>query len=229
MVVGSGLLAMSFRSYLNNTSVLIFASGVSNSRSVNEADYNRECELLKSFSDFSGIIVYFSTCSIYDPSLKGSRYIKHKLELEEYIRNTHNKYLIVRLPNIIGAGTNPHTMTNFIYNSILQETKFSVHLNATRYLLHVDDVYTYVDALVSKYENLQNTVNLALYAKISVLEIVKEFESYLNRKANIELIEAGSTYDVVTDKLFSDLGVSVEPDSITALQKMIARSYPKNH
>ena len=85
MVIGNGMIAKRFAAYTGNDQFIIFASGVSNSRTNDTAAYNREAALLldtiKHNKDKT--LVYFSTCSIYDPGEKDSPYVLHKLKMEK--------------------------------------------------------------------------------------------------------------------------------------------------
>ena len=47
MVIGNGMVAKRFESYKTNDQFLIFASGVSNSKNINPAAYERELILLQ--------------------------------------------------------------------------------------------------------------------------------------------------------------------------------------
>ena len=49
MVVGSGLLANTFKSYSDNEDVIIFASGVSNSGCVDLEQFKRELNLVSKY------------------------------------------------------------------------------------------------------------------------------------------------------------------------------------
>ena len=63
MIIGNGLIANSFLdSDLNN--IIIFASGVSNSKEENLLEFDREKKLLLRiiYENFNKKIVYFSTC-----------------------------------------------------------------------------------------------------------------------------------------------------------------------
>jgi nucleoside-diphosphate-sugar epimerase len=118
MIVGNGLIAKAFYdNYANRDDVLIFASGVSNSSNIDPKEFIREKTLLKSFLTERKKIVYFSTCSIEDPSLENSPYILHKLEMEELVKGV-NDYLIFRLPQLAGKTDNPNTLLNFLYRKI---------------------------------------------------------------------------------------------------------------
>ncbi len=102
MVIGNGLIANSFcKAYGNDPKVLVFASGVSNSRCTDVKEFQREFQLVKDNSNFNGLFIYFSTCSIEDPSLRNSQYIKHKNKIELYISQNITNYLKIRLSYFI--------------------------------------------------------------------------------------------------------------------------------
>ena len=62
MVIGNGLLANTFRKYEDSDSIIIFASGVSNSKEINKSEFKREFDLLKTMLVFKETkkIIYFS-------------------------------------------------------------------------------------------------------------------------------------------------------------------------
>ncbi|MEJ0107136.1 MAG: hypothetical protein WDO19_33435 [Bacteroidota bacterium] len=88
MVIGQGLIAKRFSSYQADNSYVIFASGVSNSSDKDIANFEREKKLLiKTIHEHADkALVYFSTCSMYDNTLKNSFYVQHKIEMEETIK-----------------------------------------------------------------------------------------------------------------------------------------------
>lgn len=75
------MVAKRFESYSQKDDFIIFASGVSNSKNSDLTAYQREAALLeKLIAEYPGkTLVYFSTCSLYDPGEKGSLYYLHKL------------------------------------------------------------------------------------------------------------------------------------------------------
>ena len=109
MIVGKGLIASQFNDWWKEKDVIIFASGVSNSKEVKQSAYQREKHLIKTFFSSEKLFVYFSTCSIFDKTLKKSLYVKHKLEIEKLIKNNFTNYFILRLPNVIGKTKNQNT------------------------------------------------------------------------------------------------------------------------
>lgn len=69
---------------------MYFASGVSNSQNQNHSLFQRETDLLVETlrNNKEKLFIYFSTCSIYDPTLVNSEYVKHKLKIENLIEQS---------------------------------------------------------------------------------------------------------------------------------------------
>jgi nucleoside-diphosphate-sugar epimerase len=195
MIIGNGLIAQSFKPHFEKKEdIILFASGVSNSKLTNESEYLKEKNLLQNALQQNILLVYFSTCSIFDPALQDSRYILHKLEMESLIEKT-DKYLIVRLPNVVGKIGNPNTMFNYFFNQIIHEKTIQVANHATRYIIDVDDVALWTMELIKN--DFQNcAINVAFPNKIYVISIIKMIEEFLNKKANIEVIEGGNEYEI---------------------------------
>ena len=82
MVIGNGMLAKAFGAFKDNPEVVIFASGVSNSKETNNDSFKREEKLLNKVisENNNSIIVYFSTCSVYDDSVNETNYVLHKIQ-----------------------------------------------------------------------------------------------------------------------------------------------------
>jgi nucleoside-diphosphate-sugar epimerase len=227
MVIGSGLIGTAFRNYNHDSRVLIFASGVSNSGNTNESDFMREINLIRSYSSFSGVFVYFSTCSIYDPILAHSHYIKHKLYVEELIKSTFASYLIVRLPNVIGRTANPNTFANFFIEKIRKGETIKVQANATRYFISIDDVLECVTGVLQRPMELAHCCDLVIYEKVGIPQAIKVFESILGVKAKMELLDKGSSYDVFVDKLFNLENFNINLEPIEAFRQMLIGTYLK--
>ena len=84
MIIGNGMLANAVRFY-DKDEVIFFASGVSNSLEKDPSAFEREIRLLHSCIEENPHkkLIYFSTCSVYDPSKAESPYVKHKLNAEK--------------------------------------------------------------------------------------------------------------------------------------------------
>ena len=87
--------------YSDNQDVVIFASGVSNSSETRQEAFEREKALLSHWARGGHRLVYFSTCSVADPSQIRKPYVRHKLEMESIVEGT-GSYVIFRLPQIVG-------------------------------------------------------------------------------------------------------------------------------
>ena len=87
MVIGNGMIANRFMNYKNDKDIIIFASGVSNSKDTIEQNFLREFKLLnQTIKDNPGnTFVYFSTCSIQDNDLASSPYVIHKKKLKNLL------------------------------------------------------------------------------------------------------------------------------------------------
>jgi len=163
MVIGNGMVAKRFESYKNERKIIIFASGISNSKSSQEEAYKREIDLFNATmaQHHDKVMVYFSTCSFYDPEEKGSRYILHKQEIENIIEKQCRQYLIFRVSNLVGKSENPNTILNFFVNHILKGIHFDLWANATRNLIDIDDMYKIADHIISKGDNQNKIINIA--------------------------------------------------------------------
>ena len=226
MVVGSGLLANTFKSYSDNEDVIIFASGVSNSGCVDSEQFKRELDLVSMYQPSENLFVYFSTSSIEDPFLKGSLYIKHKLEIEFYIKSNFQRYLIVRLPNVVGKTKNPNTLINFVYNCVQRKEKMDIQLKASRYLIDVADIFSHLNKVIVNEADLNKTVNLIIAKKLSVLQIVESFETHLGKNIEKEISpNAGGDYLLEVDNIFNKYGISNLVEGKEYLDKLIEKYY----
>lgn len=198
MVIGNGLIAKRFYQYADNDSYLIFASGVSNSKSAATEDFIREASLLKAVVENNPdkTLVYFSTCSIFDQSLKNSPYVTHKLAMERYILANARKFLIFRVSNIVGHSTNPHTVLNFLMNHIKQQQTFDLWLQATRNLIDIDDFFQIADSILQQRVFKNQCVNIANPYNYPVKQIVDEIERFCGKKAIYSPVNKGFSFDI---------------------------------
>ena len=228
MIIGNGFLAKAFQEFINDENVLIYSSGVSNSGETRSSEYLRESILLKetirSFPDKK--IIYFSTISLFDPSLSESMYIKHKAEMELLLQNKHRDYLILRLPNIVGYSSNPHTLTNYLFHQIKNGLSFVVYKNAYRYLMDIDEVVKLCSYIIRNPRKL-NLFNIAPNEPISSIVLVAQFEKILNKKAIYIIQDKGSFYKVPKEIItlpLAEMGIVYTKDYYTDLiQKYYAK------
>lgn len=193
MVVGNGMIAHAFSIYKDDEEIVIYASGVSNSKEDNNYAYQREFELLKEFVG-SKKLVYFSTISIFDKSLKESKYINHKLKIENFIKENFKNYLIFRLPNVVGKSGNPNTSFNYFKNKIVNNEEFDIQKNATRYFIDVEDLSKILPIIISKETN--KIINTCFNNKLYVTQMICFFEELLQIEAKKSIIEEGEDYTI---------------------------------
>lgn len=220
MIIGNGLLAKSFEPYFGaDQSVIVFASGVSNSRETNNAAFLREAEMLQVALSWRKKLLYFSTCSIEDTELQSALYVLHKKNMEAMVRAVSGS-CIFRLPQVVGKTSNPHTLTNYLHHQIISGTNFQIWQHAKRNLIDVDDVAQIVNYFVRAAQTPELPINIASPFSISIPKLVKTFEVVLGTKANFTLIEAGGSYEIqseLTQQAASELGISFDDDYIERL------------
>jgi hypothetical protein len=195
MVIGKGLVAENLSAFANDDTVLIFASGVSNSKETAASAFLREENLLLSFQDTPARLVYFSTCSIFDPSSRGSLYVKHKKKMEELIALHFKNYLILRLPLLIAKTSNPFTFFNFIATSILKQERIRVQSNAWRYIFDAQDLKNLLPLILQEESASGRIVNMAYSNAERVSVLISMFEDILGIQAAKDMEEQGDFYE----------------------------------
>ena len=200
MVIGNGFVAKSFEKYNANSELVIFASGVSDSKNSTNKDFEREKILLSETikQNQNKRIVYFSTTSIEDPDLKETLYVKHKLELEKIIRKNALQYHIFRLSNLAGKTKNPNTLLNYFHFHIDNRIPFEVWANAERNIIDIKDVFSIINYILINRLFLNSFVNIAAPKNYSVLEILKSIEEFCGKKAIITTTVKGAKFKIDT-------------------------------
>jgi len=197
MLTGKGLIANLFQNYKNDSNIVVFASGVSNSNETRPSAFLRERSLLEDsiINNPSSILVYFSTCSIYNTSMLSKPYVQHKLDMENLIKDKFSKYLICRISNVVGFKGNPNTIVNFLVDKITHKKKFDVWKNAQRNLIGADYVKYIVNRLIQDFKK-SKTVNIASKTSIDILDIIKQIEIFTNKEANTNLVDKGEKVNI---------------------------------
>ncbi|WP_288444056.1 NAD-dependent epimerase/dehydratase family protein [uncultured Chryseobacterium sp.] len=210
MIIGNGMLANAVRFY-DKDEVIFFASGVSNSLEKDPSAFEREIRLLHSCIEENPHkkLIYFSTCSVYDPSKTESPYVKHKLNAEKIIAENCVSYIIFRVGNAVGFGGNPNTLINFLSNAVISEKRFTLHRNAGRILIGIDDIGSFVG---SNMMDLNNTIiNLAYPYQYSLSEILCQLESHLGKEAVYDDSDEGSFYTIEFNELTESFFTGISP------------------
>jgi nucleoside-diphosphate-sugar epimerase len=203
MVIGNGLMASSFKEYIHNDDVLIFASGVSNSLETNMEPLFREAGLLSGNlkRNKNKLMVYFSSCVNLDENKK--MYMDHKLHMEEIIKKSKNRFIILRLPQVIGNGGNPNTLVNFIVNKLKNNEKLDIYKGVSRSLIDVEDVKRIIDEIIL--EENYGTFNLYHIELVRIEYLVNLIAKRLNIVPNINLIDGPMNVYSYNSHIFESL------------------------
>ncbi len=203
MVIGNGMIANRFMNYKEDKDIIIFSSGVSNSKDTVEENFLREFHLLTQTikNNPGNTIVYFSTCSIGDGDLAFSPYVIHKKKIEEFIKQNAARYYLFRVSNLAGISNNPYTLLNYFIFNILSGHTLTVWKNATRNIIGINDMHSIIDYFLHQGKNINTTINIANPGNYSVPYIITCIEEHLNKKAACNEIEKGSEYKIDVSKI----------------------------
>lgn len=210
MIVGGGMVARAFGPYFSqDPSLVVFASGVSNSGEIRAAAFAREHQLLANTLDGGVPLLYFSSCGVGNTFERDSAYIAHKARMESLVLDTP-RGLVVRLPQVVGSNDNPHTLTNFLRDRILCGQPIQLWTRAERNLIDIDDVVMITRELLNCWPSDNRVVDVAFPRSLSMREILEAMESVLGRRATTVEIDKGHPFPVDTtlsNQVASRLGI----------------------
>jgi nucleoside-diphosphate-sugar epimerase len=161
IVDGTGLLGRAFLAAGDGPDALVFARGVADSTCTDPAAFARETacidEALERAANGQVPFVYFTGAPIYGPFdgpadertpiRPTSAYGIHQAASEERIRSHRATHVIVRLPNVVGAGGNEHQLIPSLRRQVLAGSVV-IQEGAERDLIAADDVVRAVHALL---------------------------------------------------------------------------------
>lgn len=228
MIIGNGLIARSFKRYESVGNWIIFASGVSNSKTSTDADFDRERKLLTDTlqANPASRIVYFSTCSITDADLQATAYVRHKISMEALIENSAARYNIFRLSNLAGSSENPHTVLNFFFKHIMEDQRFDLWVNSERNIIDVEDVVKTADHILQNKLYPNQVINIANTHQYPVKYIVQTMEHFCKKKAIYEEKIKGSKLAIDLKEvlpIYEALNIRFDQNYLPAL---LAKYYP---
>jgi nucleoside-diphosphate-sugar epimerase len=224
MVIGNGMVATRFASYKDDDDFVIFASGVSNSKNTDPTAYKRETDLLQTVieKNKTKTIVYFSTCSLYDPGEMKSPYVLHKIKTEYYLQNNAASYYIFRVSNLVGKSANHNTILNFFKYHITNKINFDLWSHSTRNLIDTDDMYSIADYILQNKLYKNQVINVANPVSYDVKDIIASLEILLGIKANYISIAKGNRFSIDTSLIspvIQELKINFGPSYMTDLIK----------
>jgi len=204
MIVGSGLIARAFSRHASQMGdSCIYAAGVSNSGCTDASEFARDEDRLRAAMATlapSTQLLYFSTCSVGDPSLAGSQYVVHKRKLEEIVR-ARSPHLVIRLPQVAGVTPNPHTLLNHLYARISRSERFDLWRNARRNIIDVEDAASIIAYLVAREKAVDETIDVACPHSAAMHDIVKALEAVTERRAIYREVDRGAAYEIDTARI----------------------------
>jgi nucleoside-diphosphate-sugar epimerase len=235
MIVGSGFIAKNFKKnnlLLKKYKIAIYASGVSNSQSKNNNNFSREKKKLLNYKKKlkSKILIYISSCSIYDPSRNSTPYIKHKINMENLVKKNFNKFIIFRFPEVVGFNSNKNNLINFFYINISRDKKFKLWINAKRNIIDIDDAIklclNYIK-VIKKDKKINLEINIANKIFFSVANIIKVLEKLTCKKALYETVKIGNLNwkikPLVANKIIKMSNITFDR---YYLEKVLKKYYP---
>lgn len=227
MVLGSGMMARAFGDYARHPGVLVFASGVSDSTEQRPAAFDRERGLLAQAmaAHRDALVLYFGTCSVYDPDRRETPYVRHKLAMEELIATAPNPWMVLRLPLAIGPGHRGNALANYLYERIQRGEPFDVWAGATRYPVDVTDTFRIASRLLADRAFWRRRINVALRA-YRVMDFVAIFERIVAKRGHFNLLDKGRPYEVHCPELASLAG-ELQPDMSEGYLEKVLRKYFK--
>lgn len=187
MVVGNGSIAKVFMNdYQYDDSVVIFASGVSNSNENNESEFSREHMLLsKILVSYPNLkLVYFS--SIYS-TLVNNPYYNHKLKMENFINENFKNFIIIRLPQVISTNGNKNNLINYFVESLKNNKIVSIQKNVNRAIVDIQDVKNITKKIILDKNN--KILNFSHIEYVDVLDLFLSISNILNIKPKYNLID----------------------------------------
>jgi nucleoside-diphosphate-sugar epimerase len=219
-VVGTGMIARAFESHTAELPpAIICASGVADSRCTDPSAFQRERELVRELARRAvaqdARLVYFSGAPVYGPSTGKhaesdrpapvSPYGRHKLECEAMIASCGARYLVLRLPNVVGAVGNPNQLLPSLVAQVAAG-QVVVRAGATRDLLDVDDVVRVVRALIRRGAT-DTIVNVASGVSTPVQELAEQIGAILGVSPTFAIVDGGDRQEfstVLVRSLLSD-------------------------
>jgi nucleoside-diphosphate-sugar epimerase len=194
MVIGNGMIANAFKTYIDDSKYIIFASGVSDSSNLKQSEFDREEKLLNEIINLNRdkVLIYFSTCSIYDEISKSTPYVLHKIKMEKTINSTKINHIIFRVSNPIGFTKNIKTFFNYFVDKINNGEQFELWNNSYRNIIDIEDMYKLCNYIIKENKYVNTTINIANPINYKIQFIINEIEKYFNKLSNSKIIEKGS-------------------------------------
>jgi nucleoside-diphosphate-sugar epimerase len=223
MIVGNGMIANVFNERFEVENVIIFASGVSNSKETRPEEFKKELNLVQEtiLKYPNKLFVYFSTCSIHN---NFSHYIEHKINIEKYIIDNSNNYLILRLPIVLGRNQNKNQLIGFLFDKNINNETIEIYKNANRYLIDSNDLPKILEILIEK--NITNEIiEIAFNNSIMIDDLLSIIEKITNKRFLKNYSSTESPYFVNNSKFLKIFNGLNENEFNIDIEKMLHDYY----
>jgi len=200
VIIGRGLVAKAFAGkWPQDGATVIVAAGVSNSDEREQAAFDREKRLLDEVFTYPQArrVVYFGSCAVGNPDEPRTPYLRHKTWMESRVL-ADERGRVFRLPQVVGEGGNPHTLTNFLSQRIQSGEHFEVWVRSERNLIDVEDVVTLVTHVLCHPEQFPRMMPLADAQSTRMPDIVHCMERALAKRGNYSILERGAAFPIDT-------------------------------
>ena len=191
MVIGNGLIGTEMKK-IDNDDILFFCSGVSHSGETSQKAFQREIDLLDVTTENFEYdkIIYFGSL----PNLSNKIFLEHKGNVENKIKALNKKYIMARLPTVVGKTGNSNNLIPFFVNSL--KNSFPVNIHETfRSVLDVSDLRKIVSHLIS--DGFDGEINVNYVELVRIENILFMLSKILNTKPNInKFVQDTDKYEI---------------------------------
>jgi nucleoside-diphosphate-sugar epimerase len=227
MIIGNGLVASEFKKQESKfKNCLIFAAGVSNSKEVDDSEFSRDKNLLIStlqkYKDLK--FVYISTI------LAGhvdNAYYRHKLEMEELVKNYADSYIIFKVPQLVGHGGNSNTLLNYFKSRIINEEPVPVYFDSKRSLMDILDLTNMVYYFLNMAD--KETIIIPGIEILNAIDLCNLVATTLGKPANIVEVFIKESNDWANNQLspqiLRDLGIKKQNYTKSLLKKYLKKCH----
>jgi NDP-hexose 4-ketoreductase len=214
-IIGSGMMARGLLPYsAQNNDAVIFASGVSDSTLKDPREYEREYEILFRVIQDCGqrdkTLVYFSSGgTVYGkcdserkedaPLSPQTMYGSHKVHCEAAIVSSGVRYLIARLPTVVGQTKSKTQLIPVLIKQAL-EGNVTLFKDAERDIIGIADAAGIIVTLLRELRK-NEIINVASGISVPVTDIFDEIQNNLGVKPAIKIMNGGDKQRFNVDKL----------------------------
>ena len=190
-IIGDGFIGKSLykiKKDLIKTNYIIYAAGISHSKTKSKRNLNKELSSFKIFlkNNLSKKVIYISTADVTNSISNKSLYVKNKIKIEKLIKKRLKNYIILRLPQIIGKSKNKNTLVNYFYFNIKNNKPLVLIKNFKRNVLDIADILKLIKIIVYSKKTKNKVIVLSNKYSVQPMDIVKIFEKKLNKIVNFK-------------------------------------------